>query len=140
MPARVAPGLERNVVVLRLGPEVVALTLTLTLRSTASVSAAVPTATATATAVSTAAASVSTAASAVAAAEHLEVVGYDFGAVLLFTRIAVVPGTGLQSALDIDLTPLGEVLPGDLGLASPNDDVVPLGLFLAVTVAILPLA
>src|SRR5580693_5852610 len=71
-------------------------------------------------------------------ADHLEVVADDLGAVLLLAGLAIVPGARLDPAFDIDLLALGEVLAGDLGLPSPDHDVVPLGLLLALAVLVLP--
>src|SRR4029079_2379874 len=76
-------------------------------------------------------------AAALTAAEHLEVLADDLGLVLLLAAVLVVPRARLDAPLDEDLLALGEVLAGDLGLLAVADDVVPLGLLLALTVAVL---
>ena len=50
--------------------------------------------------------------------------------------ILVLPGTGLQTALNVDLTALGEVLCARLGLLAPNNHSVPLGLCDLITTTV----
>src|SRR5882672_3131742 len=70
-----------------------------------------------------------------AAAEHSEVVGYDFeaGALLAFL---VLPLAGLDTAFDEDERALLEILLRDLRLLAPDDDFVPLGALLLFAVAV----
>src|SRR5438445_5614853 len=64
------------------------------------------------------------------AVEHLHLIGDDFGAVALLSRLFVVPGIGADRTLDVDELPLAQILAADLRQFSPGDDVVPLGPFL----------
>src|SRR5882762_480847 len=70
-----------------------------------------------------------------AATEHPEVVRHDFkaGALLAFL---VLPFAGLDAAFDKDQRTLLEILLGDFGLLAPDDDLVPLGTFLAFAVLV----
>ena len=71
-------------------------------------------------------------------AEHLEVLTHDLGPIPLLAGLPVLPRTGLEAALDEDLTATRQVLLGDLRLAPEAHDAVPLGLLLAIAVGALP--
>ena len=58
-------------------------------------------------------------------AEHLHLIRYDFGSVPV-TAIAVLPFSGLKTALDIDGFALGGVFTGYLREPSPQGNVMPL--------------
>src|SRR4029077_19958668 len=68
-----------------------------------------------------------------AATEHAEIIGDDFkaGALLAFL---VLPFAGLDAAFDKDERALLQILLGDFGLLAPDDNLVPLGAFLALAV------
>lgn len=68
------------------------------------------------------------AALALTAAEHLHLVGADFGGVL-FDAVLVGPLARAQASFDIHLRALAQVLAGDFGQAAVEDDAVPLGGF-----------
>src|SRR5450830_989818 len=61
------------------------------------------------------------AALALAAAEHLHLVGADFGGVF-FDAVLVGPLARAQAAFDVDLRALAQVLAGDFGQAAVEDD------------------
>src|SRR5262249_34892175 len=69
------------------------------------------------------------------AAEHAEVIGdnLETGTLLAFL---VRPFAGLDATFDENKRTFLQVLLGDLGLFSPDDDFVPLGALLALAVAI----
>ena len=64
-------------------------------------------------------------------------IGDDFGAVLLLTAGLVVPAAGLHTAFDVCGASLLEVLLHRISLATEDDDVVEIALFLLLAVAIL---
>src|SRR5687767_3814759 len=64
-------------------------------------------------------------------------VGFYLGGVLLIP-VLVVPLAGLEPSLHIDLLTLGEVLLQALRLLAPEDDAVPLGLFLLLPALVVP--
>src|SRR5260370_21282166 len=64
--------------------------------------------------------------SAVSTAQEDHVLGDHLGGVVLLV-LFVRPLARLESALDVALTPLGQVLPADLPQFSPDHDPVPLG-------------
>src|SRR5690349_9191560 len=66
------------------------------------------------------------------AAQQDQVLGHDLCLIVLLP-VLVVPGAGLQPALDVNRAPFLQVLARDLRRALPGHDVVPLG-------AVLPLA
>jgi mannose-6-phosphate isomerase-like protein (cupin superfamily) len=72
-----------------------------------------------------------------AASEQDHAVGLHLGRVAV-VPLFVLPLTGLQSSLHVDLLPLGEVLRHALRLLSPEADAVPLRLFLSLAVLVLP--
>ena len=74
---------------------------------------------------------------ATAAAEQRDAVGLDLSGVAL-VAVLVVPLARLQTALDVDLFALGQVLLQALRLLAPEHDAVPLGLFLTLIVAVVP--
>src|SRR5690554_2378049 len=59
-------------------------------------------------------------------AEHLHLVGADLGGVAVLAFL-VLPLARLQTALDVDLTALAQVLRGDLGQPPEHHHVVPFG-------------
>jgi len=62
-------------------------------------------------------------------AEELHALRHDFGAVTLAAAVAgLVLATG-DAAFDVSLAALLEIAPAGLSQLSPDDDVVPLGLF-----------
>jgi len=79
-----------------------------------------------------AAAALRPAALAAAAAQEHHALRVDLGHVALLSGLLVVPRARLDLALDVDLPALGEELADVLALLAPHDDVVPLGLVLAV--------
>src|SRR6185312_16150701 len=66
------------------------------------------------------------------AAEKLDGVRDDLGRVTLLA--VLVPRTRLETALDVDRTPLVEILGAILSGLSPDLDAMPLGLFLLLSV------
>jgi len=73
-----------------------------------------------------------------AVAQEDDVVGDDFGGIALLA-ILIVVAAGLQTALDVDLLPLGQV--GGEVFGPPEGDVVPFGLFLPLAgLLVLPAA
>jgi len=62
-----------------------------------------------------------------AAGEQRDVVDDDFRAVFLFAGGLVVPGAGLNLALDVELGALLHIVADDLGSALEGDEVVPFG-------------
>src|SRR5580765_1496230 len=73
----------------------------------------------------------------VRAPEELEPLRANFGRVAL-VAVAVDPLARLERALDVDRTPLAQILAGDLGLLSPHHDAVPLGAFLLLAGGVAP--
>ena len=68
-------------------------------------------------------------------AEELHALRHDFGALTLAAAIAgLLLATG-DTAFDIDLAPFLQVLPAELGLLAPGDDVMPFSLFVVVAIA-----
>src|SRR5262249_36892954 len=74
---------------------------------------------------------------ATAAAEKAHVARDDLGDVALVAVLVVVAAIG-DAAFDVHLAAFREVLTAGLGLFAPDDDVVPLGLLLALTLLIGP--
>src|SRR6185369_9503811 len=72
------------------------------------------------------------------AAEELNALGDNLGDVT-FDAVFIIVGTRANTAFDVDLPALGEILPAGLGLFAPNHDVMPFGAFLALAVAVVPL-
>jgi hypothetical protein len=68
--------------------------------------------------------------------EHLHLTGDDFRPILLLTALFVVPTLRADRAFDVDELSLLQILATDLAETIPGDDVVPLGAFLLLTVAI----
>jgi len=68
-----------------------------------------------------------------ASSEQDQVTAHHFSHILFLTTGFIVPGTGLQSAFDINFSALLQIFPGNFGEPLPEHDVVPLG-------AILPFA
>src|SRR5262245_40192706 len=71
-------------------------------------------------------------------AQHLGVLRHDLGRIALLPLL-ILPLTGADAALDVDLAALGEVLADDLGLPSPHHHAVPLGGFLLLAALVGPL-
>src|SRR5690606_26277792 len=71
-------------------------------------------------------------AAAIAAAQHLHLVGDDFGAVAVGAGVFVLPLAGLQAAFDVHRAALLQVFAGDLGQAVVHDHAVPFGFFTAL--------
>lgn len=73
-----------------------------------------------------------------AAAEHLHLIGDDFGDVAVLA-VAILVLAGLDLAFDIDLLAFVQVFAADIGEAAPGDDVVPFGALLRLAVAVFEL-
>ncbi len=69
------------------------------------------------------------------AAEHAEIIDYNFGGVFFLTFF-VLPLAGLKPAVNENQRPFFQVLLRDFGLLTPDDNLVPFGLFLALTTLI----
>ena len=72
---------------------------------------------------------------AVTAAKKLHLVSYDFRGVTL-APVLVRPLTGTDTAFDIQLRPFVDILLGYVRETSPNDDVVPFGVFTLLAAAV----
>src|ERR1700746_3337727 len=70
-------------------------------------------------------------------AKQHRVVGDDFCHVLLLIRLLVVPRARLESAFDVNLAALLQVLACNLGQALPQHHVVPLGPILPLAALVL---
>src|ERR1039458_2223901 len=80
-----------------------------------------------------ASAGVSAATTFAAATQQDQVTAHNFSHVFLLAAGFIVPGAGLQAALDVDFAALLQIFSGDFGEPLPEHDVVPLG-------AVLPFA
>src|SRR5690606_16996731 len=73
-------------------------------------------------------------------AQHLHLVGNDFGAVAVGAGVLVLPLAGLEATFDIDRAALAQVFARDFGQAVIEDDAMPFGFFAALAGAlVLPL-
>jgi hypothetical protein len=70
-------------------------------------------------------------------AQQGDVVNENFGPILLLARFPVIPGSGLDLALDQKLRALPHIVANDLGGAVESYKVVPLRPVLPVSLAIL---
>ena len=75
---------------------------------------------------------------ALAIGHELEVVADDFEAAAFFTGFLVIPGVHLEAAFDVGAAALGEVLLGEFGLAAPEGDIDEGGVFLFLSLFVVP--
>src|SRR5690606_4099570 len=73
-------------------------------------------------------------------AQHLHLVGHDFGAVAVGAGVFILPLACFEPAFDIDRAALAQVFARDLGQAVVEHHAVPFGFFAALAAAfVLPL-
>src|ERR1022692_3628329 len=70
----------------------------------------------------------------IASSEQHQIVDDDLGLVFLLASLLVIPGIAMQTAFDVNLATLLQVLGGDFGGTLEGHQVVPLGAILPVPV------